>query len=259
MNKSNAQQANKSIKYISWENFIVFEKNNTITWHEMERDSPDEIIHKGTYSLKIEDSVPFVYVDFADGLSEKWLMLANGTVCDIFRPNGQHIHTVTGSVNRTEIIFPAADIINSTSFLTEGNIQYLPQNLKLYYKDNNPWVEGVPGQGINEKLYFENLYCDKGTMQISIGYVSYDKPYLYTQNSRPKKIKLSVEGKFSVIIDLLDTPKYQQINIPDKIINEVLIMEILEVYAGTKYEDTCINTVLFELNSGYYEYNKYWE
>jgi hypothetical protein len=73
-----------------------------------------------------------------------------------------------------------------------------------------------------------------------------------------------VEGKFSITVDLKDTPHYQEIKLPSDISDirgKVLILEILDVYPGTKYEDTCINTIVCELygGSGLYEYNNYWE
>ena len=76
--------------------------------------------------------------------------------------------------------------------------------------------------------------------------MTYNKPYLYKQNSRPKKIRLTAESLFSIEVDLIDTPNFQTIIFPVRLKNEILKLEILEVYPGTKYEDTCINAILFE-------------
>jgi hypothetical protein len=81
------------------------------------------------------------------------------------------------------------------------------------------------------------------SLHISIGFVSYDKPYLYSMNSRPQELRLSIDGKFSFIHHLLDTPNYQKIVLPQQLdYNDTLILEIISVYEGTKYQDTCINT-----------------
>jgi hypothetical protein len=41
--------------------------------------------------------------------------------------------------------------------------------------------------------------------------------------------------------------------------DDILILEILDIYPGTKYEDTCINTIFFEESSGFYETIQYWK
>ena len=254
----------KSIKYISWENVVKFIDYETIAWSTYDRMTGDGDYYIGTYALNVQDNITFLDVHFDNGNDERWLILANGTLCDIYKPDGKHIRGVTGSVNRAELFGEVASVTRATSYLIENGISYPPDNLKIYNKTDKPWVEGIEGHGINEKIYFENALLIRSSIHISIGYVSYDKPYLYYQNSRPKTIKLSVEGKSSIIVNLKDTPHYQEIKLPSDISDirgEVLILEILDVYPGTKYEDTCINTIVCELygGSGLYEYNKYWE
>jgi hypothetical protein len=252
----------KSIKYISWENVVKFIDYETIAWSTFDRMTGDGDYYIGTYTLEIQDNITFVNVHFDNGIDEKWLILANGTLCDIYKSGDRipaaSIHGVTGSVNRDEIIYFYGPV-GASSYLTENGISYSPVNLANHWLDS-PWVEGVEGYGINEKLFFEEIFSQKGSMYISIGYVSYDKPYLYNQNSRPKIIKLSVENKFSFEVELKDTPHYQEIKFPSDIDRDAkLILEILDVYAGTKYEDTCINSIYFEWSTGYYDIIRYWE
>jgi len=249
----------RSIKYISWENVLWFNNYETFALYTYNRMTGDEAEYNGRYTLEVLDNISFLNVQFDDGKDERWLILSNGTLCDIYKADGNHIHGVTGSVNRDEIIWFCPEIVSSSSYLQENNISYSPDNLEIHNKTDKPWVEGVKGYGIGEKIFFEKGSIHDGSMHISIGYVSYDKPYLYKQNSRPKKIKLSVENKFSITIDLKDTPHYQEIKLPSNIDQEdTLVLEILEVYQGTKYEDTCINSIYFEWNSGFYEINNYW-
>jgi hypothetical protein len=250
----------KSIQYISWENVLWFNNYETFALHTYDRMTGNGAEYSGTYTLETLDNMTFLNVHFNDGRDEKWLILANGTLCDIYKPDGKSIHGVTGSVNRDENIWTWSDLIRSSSYLQENNFSYSPSNLSVYYKTDNPWAEGVKGYGINEKIFFEKGSIHDGSMHISIGYVSYNKPYLYNQNSRPKKIKLSVENKFSITVDLKDTPHYQELKLPSNVDqDDILVLEILEVYQGTKYEDTCINTIYFEWYSGFYEFNTYWE
>jgi len=214
----------------------------------------------GTYTLDVQDNIAFLNVHLNEGDDERWLILANGSLCDIYKSNGKHIRGVTGSVNREQLFGGIASVINATSYLMENNISYSPDNLRINNKTDKPWVEGADGFGINEKIFFESGALIRGSIHISIGYVSYDKPYLYNQNSRPKKINLSVENKFSFEVELKDTPHYQEIKLPSDVYEEdILVLEILDVYPGTKYEDTCINTIVGEFFSGNYEINNYWE
>jgi hypothetical protein len=256
----NNNDKGKIIQYISWEDVLWFNNYETFVLHTYNRVTGDEAEYNGDYTLEVSDNITFLNVRFENGNDDRWLILANGTLCDIYKSDGIFIHGVTGSVNRSEIITAWPTYPIATSSLKERNVSYSPNNLRVYYRTDNPWVEGVAGQGINEKIYFEKGFIMDGTMHISIGYVSYDKPYLYNQNSRPKKIKLSVENKFSIISDLKDTPHYQEIRFPSDItMDDILILEILDVYPGTKYKDTCINTIFFEMNTGYYEVNNYWD
>jgi hypothetical protein len=251
----------KSIKYVSWENVVKFIDYETIAWSTYDRMTGDGDYYIGTYALNVQDNLTFLDVHFDNGNDERWLILANGALCDIYRPGGGYIRGVTGGVNSAEE-FGGDTSARSSSYLIENDISYPPGNLGISSKTDKPWVEGVEGHGINEKIFFEDDYFPKGTIHISIGYVSYDRPYLYSQNSRPKTIKLSVEGKFSIIVELRDTPHYQEIRLPSDIYRQdMLILEILDVYPGTKYEDTCINTIVWELYSGseHFGTNNYWE
>jgi hypothetical protein len=87
--------------------------------------------------------------------------------------------------------------------------------------------------------------------------VSYNKPYLFKYNSRPRKIRISYEGEIAKTIELLDTPNFQEIltlwpypqyesSYPDKNLWEKdLWIEIIDVYPGTRYNDTCINFLVW--------------
>lgn len=133
--------------------------------------------------------------------------------------------------------------IETDSFLSEGNIQYSPNNLSSFTLET-PWVEGVLDYGIGQKIKLpkgnvRNIY-------INNGYVSFDKPHLYTDNSRIKKIRITDElNDISTIVELKDTPNPQIIQFDEGLIRELAI-EILEVYEGLKYKDTCINFILVE-------------
>ena len=74
------------------------------------------------------------------------------------------------------------------------------------------------------------------------GYISFQKPYLYEQNARIKKIKITgLQSNRTEILEVLDTPHPQSVDISFLNDTEGFSVEIVDVYPGTKYEDTCIH------------------
>jgi hypothetical protein len=141
--------------------------------------------------------------------------------------------------------------------------------------DNDPktaWVEGAEGQGIGEVLIVPCLDLKK-PVKIWTGFGKSDA--LFAANSRPKKIRTVViqsprgdatqYGKvykdLKLVAEettlLLDKNGYQELPVPvfktesylpkdfDKKVEYqyFLGLEILEVYPGSKYEDTCISEI----------------
>ncbi len=128
---------------------------------------------------------------------------------------------------------------NCSSYLTEKDKAYSVDNLSRSIMDT-PWVEGVPGNGIGEGFTIERAYTDY--LLIVNGYISYKKPYLYKQNGRVKKMKITgLTSGEERILEVLDTPHPQTIDISFITKNEDIRVEIAEVYEGTKYDDTCLH------------------
>ena len=125
-----------------------------------------------------------------------------------------------------------------SSYLIEKNKSYPVENLSKFVVDT-PWVEGVKGDGIGEGF----TICGRGKyLLIMNGYISYEKPYLYKQNNRIKKIKVTgIESGKSKILDVLDTPHPQTVDISFITGLEDIRVEIADVYKGTKYDDTCLH------------------
>ncbi len=152
--------------------------------------------------------------------------------------------------------------------------------LKETYSANNlidgnyltAWADGVPGKGINENI--EIKFKDSSnikTLYITNGYQKTSD--IYFSNSRPKKLKLELDiisynKKILTekIIELSDIPKdwfmpFYSIDRKNNIHNNQALLispydfdyeysiksvkiTILEVYPGTKYEDTCISEII---------------
>ncbi len=140
--------------------------------------------------------------------------------------------------NRCFETFWSYDDLSATSFLVENDIKYEPWNIRGKLL-SLPWVEGVSGQGIGEKLTFPMSFNAKGIC-IYNGFISFDKPELYVKNSRVKSFIIrDLETGNEVTWELLDKPDPQYIML-ESFANHNVELEILEVYPGTRYEDTCI-------------------
>ncbi len=134
------------------------------------------------------------------------------------------------------------------------------------------WVEGVEGQGIGEVVIVPCLDLKK-PIRIWSGYGKSDA--LFHANSRPKTVRLCIiQGQYGGPtqygtvwqklvaiaenqVELLDTNSYQEMSVPgfeadsayhpsfDRVLpyEYFLGLEVLDVYPGSKYEDTCISDI----------------
>jgi len=143
--------------------------------------------------------------------------------------------------------------ISATSELKEKNIVYSVENL-YNLSQLIPWVEGVPGDGIGEIIRIEveqsrrMPYGQKiVALYISNGFVDYNRPYLYEYNNRVKKIRVrNIGNGYNEYLDINieDSPNINRIYFEFKNPSYIIDIEILEVYKGTKYDDTCINFLI---------------
>lgn len=127
-----------------------------------------------------------------------------------------------------------------SSYLKERNKEYPVENLDKYYVDS-PWVEGVNGDGIGEGFTIKSKKVYPYLL-IMNGYISYRKPYLYKQNNRIKKIKVTgLKSGKTAVLDVLDTPHPQTVDISFITDLEDIRVEIKDIFKGTKYDDTCLH------------------
>lgn len=131
--------------------------------------------------------------------------------------------------------------LDCSSYLVEKNKTYSVKNLGSLVVDT-PWVEGVKGDGIGEGFTFTRDSRPFQYLLIMNGYISYDKPYLYKYNNRVKKLKLTgLKNGKTQLVDILDTPHPQTIDLSFLEEGEDVRIEIADVYKGTKYDDTCLH------------------
>ena len=107
-----------------------------------------------------------------------------------------------------------------------------------------PWVEGKKGDGIEESFEFDINYPTRGLpldIRILNGYVDPLKPHLFKENNRIKKALLETDTGIKKEFEFRDEVEFTQIILPSDV--KHIKLTILEVYKGTKYQDTCITSV----------------
>ena len=119
----------------------------------------------------------------------------------------------------------------------------------LSYKTT--WVEGKKDEGIGEYLeyYFKNDSPRITEIIISNGYMKSEETW--KNNNRVKKLKLYVNGVPFGILNLKDSRTDQYFSVGTLGHNKngtdlILKFEILEVYKGSKYNDTAITEIYFD-------------
>ncbi|MBQ4496875.1 MAG: hypothetical protein II973_05135 [Spirochaetaceae bacterium] len=143
-----------------------------------------------------------------------------------------------------------------SSYLKEGKTSYEAENtakiynmmakreIALWNSQIRPWVEGKKGDGIGESFEFDTTY-PKGGLPLDIrilnGYVDPLKPHLFKENNRIKKALLETDTGIKKEFEFRDEVEFTQIILPSDV--KHIKLTILEVYKGTKYQDTCITSV----------------
>jgi hypothetical protein len=194
----------------------------------------ETVVEQGVTMLRVSGNEP-----------EEWLALYNERMLYLYREEegGPFFLGLSSDRRHLEAMYHSPEAFDTASFLTEGRIEYGPENLGGY-RLSAPWVEGVPGPGIGEEITVTGSFH---RFWISIGYVSLRRPELYRMNARPKVIRVihPASGR-EKRVPLEDTPNPQAVvlDVPG---NELLDLRIVieEVYPGTRWEDTCINFITF--------------
>lgn len=135
--------------------------------------------------------------------------------------------------------------VNATSELApQKEITYAASNVKGRWEEKAfAWVEGKEGHGLGERL---QLKLDQPTrlhaLEMVNGYAKNDD--LFLANSRVKDMTVVINGTTKIKHRLEDNRAPQWITLSGlKTEVSKIDIRIDSVYAGTKYQDTCISSV----------------
>jgi len=130
----------------------------------------------------------------------------------------------------------------SSALPSQGGNSYGPDRVNGS-DETGAWCEGVPGPGIGQTITVYQKPPEKvGTMMVVNGYAK--SADTFQANGRVKRAKIETSGGFSRIVTLKDAKEMQEIKFtPGK--PAWLRLTILEVYPGTRHEDTCLSMFYF--------------
>ncbi|MBR0100459.1 MAG: hypothetical protein IJP90_12220 [Treponema sp.] len=139
----------------------------------------------------------------------------------------------------------------ASSFVQEesknGMQKYLPEAFGLF---SLPWAVSEIEKKKIITFACETQRNDFEPVQDLIivnGFVCAEKESLFKDNCRAKKIKITY-SEVSFDYELEDSANYQVIHLPQKIMpckNDLINLEILDVYKGDKYQDVVISGIYF--------------
>lgn len=167
--------------------------------------------------------------------------------------------------------------VQASSELASAEGRYAADNVVIQDR-RGTWSEGVEGPGIGESLTYrqsctygtnnkwEALTYDNRAPELD-GFMRYSEICIvngyaktretWKQNGRVKKLLLYVEDRPYAYLELADTIQPQYFELPEddiKVINGGMLearFEILEVYPGSVYEDTCLTGLIMEFTGRY--------
>ena len=203
------------------------------------QDLPD-LIELKSYTKVLKSNVPF----YSDGNNEM-LILSNNEIAFAYSKNSKRalITGINSELYDADITMYndfLVSVKSASSYLVEGDKKYTVENLRNPTLETS-WVEGVVGYGINEKIVLNSF--EGNGLYFFNGYVSFSSPDLYSKNSRVKKLKVTdLNTNISIVFDIEDTPNPQLLDLKlYKLWN--IELEIIDVYKGSLYKDTCINSI----------------
>ncbi|MDR3002343.1 MAG: hypothetical protein LBU89_13910 [Fibromonadaceae bacterium] len=142
----------------------------------------------------------------------------------------------------------------SSTLAPQGNIHYSAKNLESGNLQA-AWCEGVDGNGIGEHINMNIEIKGKAqftSLMVVNGYAK--NQTTWNNNARVKVFRLYVDGKYWSDLHLANIIKPQIFHFPSHLKIEPeeghqvnLTFEILEVYPGVRFEDTCITGIALDV------------
>lgn len=138
------------------------------------------------------------------------------------------------------------NIAASSALRSQGSASYKVGNIHDFNHET-AWVEGVKGNGVGQWIEFQGVRGGQiTTINILNGYVKSDKAW--NENSRVRLLKVYCNSEPLCILELNNSRSLQCFVVEELLDSygvKTFRFEILDVYPGTKYQDTVISEIYF--------------
>lgn len=215
----------------------------------------------------------FFYGDYEDSEEERWCSWEE----DEEAPNFGYVDWQAPGCSSWCGAYGFEQEVVASSELASANGRYAASNV-LMQDRQEAWAEGAESPGVGESLLYrqsctyginnkwEAITYDNREPELD-GFMRYSEicivnGYAKTQktweeNGRVKKLLLYVEDRPYAYLELEDTILPQYFRLPEddiKVLNGGMLearFEIVEVYPGSLYEDTCLTGLVMEFTGRY--------
>lgn len=197
-----------------------------------------EYIEKGYLLYYLENNIPFITI----GNKSKYLFLHNKDLLLLQNIQTDDCLLLSSKMSKEIETIEKPIIATSNSYLVEDDILYNPEKLKKNNFSGIPFATDRKIGWQSTTIYLEWSTNSKNILILGNGFVDYKRTYLYTQNSRLKKICIQLDNdEKKYIFKLADSPDPQILVFPKKF--KKATIKIYSVYDGLKWKDVCINFI----------------
>lgn len=236
--------------------------------------SQEPIVNYPDQPLTLKPEIgSFFYGDYENGDDELWCSWEEAADA----PNFGYIDWQAPGCSSWCGAYGFEQEAEASSELASAEDRYAAGNV-LVQDRQSAWAEGAEGPGIGESLIYRQS-CTYGTDNkweaisydnqepLLDGFMRYSEicvvngyaktPKTWEENGRVKKLMMYVEGRPYACLELEDTMQPQYFKLPEddiKVLNGGMLevrFEILEVYPGSVYEDTCLTGLIMEFTGRY--------
>ena len=209
---------------------------------------------RGTFFLERKEGISYINLKINDDIEEKHRFGVLNSKRRLFLYNGDALWFCSEEGWNWDGFTPNIYAVRTSSYLVKQNMLY---DGEAFIKEKSrllPWSEGVSGSGEGEWMELdingspvldEEYYEPVKSLLVANGYVSFEYPSLYAKNNRVKGYRITSDKLASAVTgELADMPDLQEIVFPDAISCPVTLrFEIMSVYRGEAYDDTCISLI----------------
>jgi hypothetical protein len=225
------------------------EKSGLVNYRVFDSQSKDFAV--GTIAdidIEYRHGVPFLLGQGKDSRKQLLLLHSQYFVMAFWPGRTSWFFGATDAVRIQGVVTGGPEGYTASSELAEDSSVYSASNLRKP-NPSTPWCEGVSGPGSGETIAV-SWRSGKGveyrgnirSLIIGNGFVSYEKPYLYTANARAETLRITNEARtFETRYVLEDSPSPQIVELPEPTDN--VRIEILKTFPGERWDDLCVNFI----------------